>query len=103
MNVLSPFDGTHTNGFSDKVAETPNATLSTTNSKDILVGCETTNGGLYAESRLGIYSDSRTDAHWRSRAAEFQIVASTQTNLNIKFGVHDGSTSKWAMIVAGIA
>ena len=38
-----------------------------------------------------------------SSAAEFQIVASTQTNLNIKFGVHDRSTTKWAMVVTGIA
>jgi len=102
-NVLSPFDGTHTNGFSDKVAETPNATLSTTNSKDMLLGCETTNGAFTQKASLGFTLIQELTHTGESSAAEFQIVASTQTNLNIKFGVHDGSTSKWAMVVTGIA
>ncbi len=102
-NTVAPFDGTNTNGWTDKVAETPNATITTSNSHDMLVGCETTNGALVQKPVAGFTLVQALSHTGESSAAEFQVVASPQTNQNVKFGAHDSSSNKWAMVVAGIS
>ena len=102
-NLANPIDASHTNGWSDTVREVPNATLTTTNSHDLLVGCETTNVALTQKAGSGFTLVQALSHTGESSAAEFQVVSSTQSNLDIRFGIQAASTNRWAMVVAGIA
>src|SRR5579872_377013 len=101
-DLTTVFDGSATNGWSDKVSETPNATITTTESSDILVGCETTNVGGTQKAGPGFNLIQALSSVGESSAVQYALGSTAQAGLNIRFGTQAASTNKWSMVAFSI-